>query len=78
LKDLAALKSSRSRSFASPHKKHATDESIVCSAQDGAFMRIEIGDSGYSNPRTTLDQFKLSILAIPAILAIYTVFYFFH
>jgi hypothetical protein len=29
------------------------EESIVL-AQDGAFMRMEIGDSGYNNPGTAL------------------------
>jgi hypothetical protein len=42
----------RSRSFAS--KAWCKEQSIVCSAQDGAFMRIEIDDSGYSNLRNAL------------------------
>jgi len=42
----------RSRSFAS-HPEHVAEQSIM-SAQDGTFIRIEIGDSGYRNPRTGL------------------------
>jgi hypothetical protein len=42
-----------SRSFAS-HPEHGKEQSIVCSAQDGTFMRIEIGDSGYTNPGNAL------------------------
>ena len=43
----------RSRSFAS-HPEHGKGTEPSCSAQDGAFMRIEIGNSGYSNPGTAL------------------------
>src|SRR6478672_4180922 len=41
----------QSRSFDS-----SSDASFLGLVQDGTFMRIEIGDSGYSNPTTAIIQ----------------------
>jgi hypothetical protein len=43
----------RSRSFAS-HPQNDKGVEYRAPAQDGAFIGIEIGDSGYGNPRAAL------------------------